>query len=92
MESNQKSWLAGCGSGCGCASVLFVVTYGLGVLFAWLMWEVADVRHDLFEPPPALIWPIFLGLFVAGILGLITTFVVRSMVKKRAEKNQIQQT
>ena len=90
MESNQKSWLAGCGSGCGCASVMFVVTYGLGVLFAYLMWEVADVRNDLFEPPPALIWPAVLGLLVAGVLGLVATFVVRGIVKKRAARAEMQ--
>jgi hypothetical protein len=87
LDTNKKSWLTGCGCGCGCAIPTFITFYGLGVLVAWLIYEGGN-RSDLFEPPLALVWPGFLGLFLGGLLGLITVFVARSIAKKRAEKKE----
>jgi hypothetical protein len=84
MDANQKSWAWGCGCGCLTAIPAFLATYGLAVLSAYLIWEYGDVRSDFFEGPAALVWGGFLGLCAGGVIGLIATFIARSVAKKRA--------
>lgn len=91
MDSNQKSWAWGCGCGCLTALPTFIVVYGLCVLFAYLMWEVGDVRSDFFEGPAALAWGGFVGLLAGGLLGVIAIFAARAIVKKRLAKKEAEE-
>ncbi len=76
------------GCGCGCLSYFgfLIVTYGVVVLGAYLLWEFAHIRESYMRGDSVLAWAAIPAALVAFVMMVIGTIVGKVVSYRRFER------